>query len=190
MKTILLIRHGMTWGNLEKRYIGRTDQELCPAGIEKAKPVANELPACDKVFSSPLLRCKQTAEILFPDSELNIVGDLIECDFGVFEGKTADELAGDRRYTDWVDAGCKDPIPGGEDTAEFKERCKEAFLKVVGALPDETTAAFVIHGGVIMAILETFALPKRTFYEYHLENCEFRSCLWNGEFLTIEERSK
>ena len=189
MKKILLIRHGTTQGNLDKRYAGRTDQPLCQVGIEKAKAIAPELPACDIVFSSPLIRCRQTAEILFPGSELNIVDDMVECDFGVFENRTADELSGDKRYTDWVDAGCKDPIPGGEDTDEFRARGYGAFLREVSALPDGFTAAFVIHGGIIMAVLEHFALPKRTFYEYYLDNCEYRLCDWDGEFLTIEERN-
>ena len=187
MKTVLLIRHAMTQGNLERRYVGRGDQPILPGGREKAKLVGQKLPACDIVFSSPLLRCRQTAEILFPESDLVIIPDLIECDFGNFEGKSAGELAADREYTEWVDSGCTEPIPGGEDPFEFKERAAAAFLREVSALPDGVVAAFVIHGGVIMAILERFAIPKKTYYEHYIENCEFRLCRWDGESLTIEE---
>lgn len=92
MRTILLIRHGATAGNLEKRYIGRTDEPLCALGESQAIALAPSLPQCDTVFSSPLLRCRQTAGILFPERKINIIQDLRECDFGLFEGKNADEM--------------------------------------------------------------------------------------------------
>ena len=96
MKTIAFIRHGMTQGNLEKRYIGRTDQPLCEHGTVQAQTLANiGLPDCDFVFASPYLRCLQTAHILFPDQQIDILDELRECDFGDFEGKTAEELEQD-----------------------------------------------------------------------------------------------
>ena len=61
--TVYLIRHGQTQGNLERRYIGSTDQPLCPQGREALE--GREMPSVDGLYVSPLLRCRQTAAILF-----------------------------------------------------------------------------------------------------------------------------
>lgn len=57
---IYLIRHGKTKGNLEERYIGRTDEPLCEAGRENLKKY--QYPQVEMVFTSPMKRCMQTAE--------------------------------------------------------------------------------------------------------------------------------
>ncbi len=170
MAQILLIRHGRTQGNLERRYIGRTDEALCTDGKTQIAALAAELPDCDRVYTSPMLRCRQTAAILFPNYKATIIPDLKECDFGIFEGRTADEMSDDHAYRAWVDANCAAPIPGGDDIEAFKDRSAKAFADIAFALPDDCTAAFVLHGGNIMAVLECFIVPKRDFYDYHLPN--------------------
>ena len=67
---ILLIRHGKTAGNLEKRYIGRTDEPLCDAGISELKQT--RFPRCGVLVSSPMLRCVQSAALLFPAQQIHI----------------------------------------------------------------------------------------------------------------------
>ncbi len=173
MKSILLIRHALTAGNQQKLYIGRTDQPLCTKGREQAAALALKLPPCDKVFSSPMLRCLQTATILFPEQNIEVINDLRECDFGIFEGKSADELAAHPAYREWLSTNCKAPIPGGEDVTLFKKRTCEAFAQVVTNLPDNSLNALVVHGGSIMAILEGFAAPQRKFHESHIGNCQY-----------------
>jgi len=188
MNTILLIRHGMTAGNKLGRYVGRTDEPLCPEGEAAARALFSRgLPACGAVFVSPYLRCRQTAAILFPGQAAAVVEDLRECDFGVFENRSAEEMRADGRYAAWVDSGCLDPIPGGESPPAFQERCCAAFQEAAGRLPEGETAAFVIHGGSIMAILSRFAAPRRQFYEWRVENCACVLCAYDGETLLVRE---
>lgn len=170
MNHVYFIRHGATAGNLEKRYIGRTDEPLCDLGIIQAEHLRTYNIQADRIFVSPALRTRQTAKIIFPQTEFEIVENLMETDFGIFEGKNAEELQDSSEYQAWVNSGCQDPIPQGESVARFKARCCKAFQEVIGKFPDGKTAAFVIHGGCIMAILEEFAEPKRNFYDYHIEN--------------------
>ena len=66
MIDILFIRHGATEGNLHRRYIGRTDEPLCAAGIAQAERLRGQNLFADCLFVSPLLRARQTAEIVFP----------------------------------------------------------------------------------------------------------------------------
>jgi len=169
MKRVVLIRHGATAGNLQRRYIGRTDEPLCAQGRQQVLPLAGMLQA-DRIVVSPLCRARQTAELVFPGQPWEICPDLRETDFGIFEGKTAAELAENEAYTSWVNGGCTAPIPGGEAVTAFKARCCEAFLNVMEQSPVGSTTAFVIHGGCIMAVLEAFAQPNRDFYSWHLPN--------------------
>lgn len=187
MKIVYLIRHGMTAGNKEKRYIGRSNEPLCREGkLQAAALKATGLPAFDRVFISPYIRCMETASILFPDTQFVAVYGLRECDFGMFEGKTAAELESSAAYHAWLATGCAGPIPGGEIVEDFKARCRNAFLEAMEEVAESGSAAFVVHGGCIMAILEAYAVPKRAFYEYHLENCEFVRCSFANGALTIE----
>ena len=91
MKTfkLHLIRHGMTAGNLQGLYIGSgTDIPLCDEGRTQLNELKErfEYPQVDTVFSSPLLRAVETANILFPDAKHTFtVHDLREAGFGKFE---------------------------------------------------------------------------------------------------------
>ncbi len=181
MRTILFIRHGTTAGNLEKRYIGRTDEPLCALGEPQAVDLTPGLPQCDTVFSSPLLRCRQTAGILFPERKIKIIHDLRECDFGLFEGKNANDFA----YNEWLATACTGPIPDGEDVSAFRARSIRAFANAAFSLPEKCVAAFVLHGGCIMAIMEYFVRPRRDFYNFHIGNCNYIMCACENGTLTI-----
>ena len=101
MIDIFFIRHGATEGNLRRRYIGRTDEPLCGEGIAQVETLRKQGLSIDELFVSPLLRTRQTADILFPKMHYTVVDGLIETDFGRFEGKSADELSGDPAYQVW-----------------------------------------------------------------------------------------
>ena len=180
MIEVVFIRHGATAGNLERRYIGRTDEPLCPLGIEQAEKLKG-LCEPDYLFVSPMLRTQQTAEIVFPKMKAETVEDFRETDFGIFEGKTANELTDDKNYVNWLESMCLDPIPGGERVEDFKNRCCKAFSQIVDKLPDACTAAFVVHGGVIMSTLERFGNEGKSFYDYHIKNGEYIRCTYEND---------
>ena len=186
MINIFFIRHGATEGNLRRCYIGRTDEPLCEAGVAKVEALRKRGLSVDKLFVSPLLRTRQTAGILFPEMSYTVVDGFAETDFGRFEGKSADELSGDPAYQAWVDAMCLTPIPEGESVADFKMRCCKAFAETIRTVPDGSRVGFVVHGGVIMAILEAYARPKRDFYAYHIGNGACLACAYDGHVLTVK----
>lgn len=169
---ILLIRHGMTEGNRNSRYIGITDEPLCPQG--RVQLSGRRYPLPQVVYASPLLRCRQTAEILYPHMEPRIAARLAECNFGDFENKNWKELSGDPRYQQWIDSGGTLAFPGGESPEEFKKRSVDGFEEAVGqclAMKIDTVA-FVVHGGTIMSILERFATPSGDYYSWSVKNGE------------------
>jgi|LSQX01.3.fsa_nt_gb alpha-ribazole phosphatase len=186
MKKFMLIRHGKTRGNLERRYIGDLEEQLCDEGIHDLYSLASsgDLPHIDALISSPAVRCRQTAEILFPNIFYRIC-PIYEIDFGVFKGKNANDLLGNKEYEAWLETNCTGDIPGGDSVHEFKNRCCDTFQSILEASQEGTTA-LVIHGGNIMAILERYALPKRNFYDYHVPNCGFFLCRYEYGNLKIE----
>ena len=150
MIRVLFVRHGATAGNLERRYIGSTDEPLCPLGVAQIQQLQEENLTADYLFVSPMLRTRQTAELLFPRLTPCVAEGLRETDFGVFENHTAAELSGNADYQKWLDTMCQGAIPGGEQVADFKRRCCETFQACMEKLLEGCCVAFVVHGGVIM----------------------------------------
>lgn len=185
MIRVYLIRHGATAGNLQRRYIGRTDEPLCDTGVRQVQALQAQDLHVDWLFVSPLLRARQTADILFPHMPLHLIENMRETDFGLFEGKTAAELADVPAYQAWVDSQCTGPIPNGEDVSHFKARCRAAFARAIADVKDDTCAAFVVHGGVVMAILEGYAQPQGCFYDYHVGNGGYIACEYSDGALRV-----
>ena len=200
MAELILIRHGKTAGNLLGRYIGsRTDEPLCDEGREGL--AGKQLPEVERLYVSPMKRCVETAEILWPGfdrKKIQKVTDLRECDFGDFENKNYKELSGNGDYQAWIDSNGTLPFPNGESMDAFKSRCLEAFARIVeevsGAEQEWIAsgktgifrAGIVVHGGTIMAILEQYGYPKAAYFDYQVKNgCGYRltpvegTRLWN-----------
>jgi alpha-ribazole phosphatase len=169
---ILLIRHGETAGNAKKQYIGRTDVPLSPEGAEKAKLTAVHYDT-KQVYVSPLLRARQTASIKFPNAEQRVIDGLREMDFGVFEGRSAEEMQFDSEYESWVQSRCLDRCPGGDTFDEFKSRVLAAFNDIINDFLSlrEERAVIVAHGGTIMSIMFEHAPERRDFYAWPVPNC-------------------
>ena len=189
MLKIWLIRHGMTEGNRHQRYIGVTDEALCPEGSEMLKKLS--YPAVQTVFVSPLRRCRETAEILFSGQKVRIIDQLAECDFGEFENKNYKELSGDPRYQAWIDSNGIMAFPGGESKEECAARNIEGFQRAVTACIRENVeeAAMVVHGGTIMAILSKWAVPQFDYFHWQVKNgCGYGVRLDTDEWLSGQGR--
>lgn len=183
---INFIRHGMTEGNKEQRYIGKTDEQLC--ADEKIKLNKIKYPECSILISSPMLRCLQTAEIIYPDKKVLICDGFRETDFGLFEGKNHEELSGNAEYQKWIDSNGEGRFPGGDDPHEFRNRCISEFGKIVEKYKEEKKISLVVHGGVIMSVMERYAFPKKSFYEWHIQNgCGYITEYKNGIIEVISE---
>lgn len=169
---IFLIRHGKTMGNLYHRYIGTTDEPVLEEEMEKLK--SRNWPDAEAVFESPLLRCRQTAEIICPGRPVRIIDEFSECNFGSFENKNWQELKDNTEYQAWIDSNGTLPFPGGEDPQEFRKRCCRGFEKVVAECMRRkiSRALLVVHGGTIMSIMERYVVSEKSFYDWHVKNGE------------------
>ena len=176
----------MTAGNLWKKYIGSTDEPLCPEGIAFLQGLS--YPVTDRVYVTQRLRTRQTAELLFPGAEQVIVPGLEEMNFGIFEGKSYEELKETPEYQVWLNTNGEGSIPQGECKKDFCDRCENAFKTL---MKQETAqrVVFVVHGGTIMALLWRLGLPRRDYYHWQVKNGQGFALDWDGSHLIYKEKT-
>lgn len=171
---IHLIRHGAIDETLSGKYIGTTDPPLSDKGKLALKKLAftHAYPQPPVVFSSPLRRCTQTCAVLFPERKPLVIANLSECNFGEWEGKTAEELKGSEDFQKWLAGDNSVKPPRGESNADFVRRICKMFESIVEGLmkTGSTECAVVTHGGVIMTLLAVYGLPQAKPFEWAMEN--------------------
>ncbi len=182
---IYLYRHGLTDGNLDGRYIGVTDLDLCDKGKNEliSKKEKFEYPNVGIVYSSPLKRCIQSANILYPDMTPQIVEDIKEYNFGIYENKTAEELKENEEFVKWLQSSMSVPPKNGDDIREFTKRIKNGFNEIILDMMRKkiSSSAVITHGGVIMSLLSDCGLPKRTPTDWSVEPGEGYALLINAQ---------
>ena len=190
---IVFIRHGRTPANKENRYLGKTDESLSLEGIEALRQEKAEkiYPEIDYLFASPMKRCIETADILYPGKVPILVPQWKEMDFGLFEGKNYQELNGDKQYQAWIDSGGTLPFPQGESRPCFLQRCSQGMYESVDRYRELFTGGVkigcVVHGGTIMALLSTFYGGE--YFDYQVKNGRGYCCmlsLQNGRIYFTE----
>ena len=174
---LILVRHGTTQGNKEKRFIGTLDVPLAPEGEELARRVGLHLPRVEHLYRSPLQRCRQTAELLWPGVEMTVVDQLRESDFGPFGGKNHEELKDDPLYQAWIVRTPGRPdfadMPVGESAQQVTARVSAGLEKVAAhaAAHGYGRVGVVSHGGALMGLLTRCGRPVREYYGWMCPNC-------------------
>lgn len=184
---LVLIRHGETKSNREQRYLGKTEEPLSKEGKDRLMEYKRQncYPDVDYLFTSPMKRCIETAEILYEGMEYLVIPEWEEMDFGAFEGKNYQELRYDRRYQAWLDSNGTIPFPNGESREAFLSRCRTGFLKMTECIvrmeAEERKGkriGMIVHGGTIMALLSQYAGGE--YFDYQAANGSGYSCMLQG----------
>jgi len=167
---VILVRHGQTTLNAQRRYSGRGDVELSPEGLDQARAVARRLAATVAagavVASSPLSRCRRTAEEIAAQLggvPVRVEPDLIECDFGAWEGLTFAEVR--RRWPEEMQAWLASPAvapPDGESFDAVGLRATEAVSRLRAEHLGETLV-LVSHVSPIKLVLRDALAATDTF---------------------------
>jgi alpha-ribazole phosphatase len=155
---LLIARHGQTKHNLDRRYQGITDAPLNETGRTQAEQLAERLAGekIDVIYSSPLMRSTQTAELVAKINGLDIKTDerLREISFGEWEGMSYDEIRA--RSADllkkWIHDPAHIPPPNGETLIQLATRVKEAIDDIKSRHAKQDVLV-VTHGGVIRTML-------------------------------------
>lgn len=171
---IHFLRHGAIDETLSGKYIGTTDVPLSDKGRAALKRLSRDYvyPKTAVVFSSPLKRCTQTCEVLYPDLKPLVIAALSECNFGEWEGKTADDLRDQPDFEKWLGGDNTVKPPRGESNADFVRRICKIFESIVeGLMKTGTTESVIVtHGGVIMTLLSVYGLPQAKPFDWTMDN--------------------
>jgi alpha-ribazole phosphatase len=173
---IHLIKHGAIKETEEGRFVGVTDVSLSEKGKKELLKLKEkyEYPRAQIVYSSPLKRCLETADILYPDRFVSVVQELKEYDFGLFDGKNPEELRDNEAFSKWAQEKMASTPPFGESNDEFTARCMKAINNVLKDMQDRsvTSAAVITHGGVILRLMCLYDIEKADPREYFCRSGE------------------
>jgi broad specificity phosphatase PhoE len=147
---LLVIRHGQTAWSAVGRHTGRSDVPLTDRGREEALETARTLEGWNLVraYCSPLVRARETAEIVDPACGIVIDRNLLEWDYGEFEGETTPEAR--ERIPAW--SVWTHPITGGESYDEVGQRADEFLRRLDAELPSGNAVVFA-HGHLLAILI-------------------------------------
>ena len=171
---IHFIIHGACEETRRGEYVGTKDVPLSEEGKKELRELdeAFDYPGTPVIFTSPLKRCIQTCEILYPALNPIVINELRECSFGEWEGRTADSLSGNEDFKKWLAGDTSVKPPKGESGADFTRRVCNIFQNIVDGLlsTGNTNAVIVTHGGVIMTLLSVYGLPQAKPFDWAVED--------------------
>jgi probable phosphoglycerate mutase len=180
---LILLRHGRTAWNAQRRFQGQSDPPLDDVGRMQAYEVAGLVAALrpDLLVSSDAARAMQTAELVSTAVGLPVHAEprLRERSLGHWEGLTRDEVAAKYpdEFADWV-AGRDVSGRGGETREQVAERAMAAF----GGLPRVETAVLVTHSATAMALTTALlGLDQRVHVLGPLANCHWSELTCDDE---------
>ena len=179
-RSFYFLRHGETDENVRKVLQGNFDSLLNAHGRAQAENAARILEdyPIDRIVASPLKRAAETAQIVnrFLQKPLDYETGLRERSYGLYEGKTGEEIAQWKIDYDYQD-GLIEPEtrfaapPNGEIYADFKQRVFKAFKDVIETYPTDSIL-FVSHGGVFKSLhldLLKERVESKNAHPYHFD---------------------
>ncbi len=144
---LVLVRHGETEWSRTGKHTGRTDVPLTEEGRRQAELLAVSLAGrrFDRVLTSPLSRAAETCRLAGFEQVAETREDLVEWDYGEYEGLTTPEIR--RERPDWV--LWRDGCPGGERPEQVGERLDRVLAEVRASTGD---VALFAHGHVLRVL--------------------------------------
>jgi probable phosphoglycerate mutase len=204
--TVLLLRHGETAWNAERRLQGHLDIALNAEGERQAAAVAQALAGThiDTIVSSDLHRASQTAQAIAASHQLpvQVERDLRERCYGGFEGLLYSEIEQrfPREFAKWqardVDAVLPPGANEGETFREFYDRCTAAIVARAARCPGQTVV-MVAHGGVLecayrcalglsLETPRTFSIPNASINRFTVQDDKLTLISW-GEISHLQQ---
>lgn len=154
---IYFIRHGLTDRNCQGKVCGRTDALVCEEGRKALYELRDqyEYPGVEKVYSSPAIRCRETAAVFYPDQEPELIENFWEYDFGEGEDQPVSELAKLPVFEKWIPQDPDFGLPGGETLLEAQFRAMAGMTRLVKDCMDHDLheVALVAHGEILYLLM-------------------------------------
>lgn len=193
---LILVRHSETYGNVENKFNGVTESPLTERGklmqqqvIEHLLEVNKKLPV-DRIYSSPSKRALNAAKE-FSDLtkiEMEVVQELIEYDFGIFDGLSFKEARklDEELLEKWLKDSIEMPLPEGESFREKTIRVSkwlDSLLK-----KNYSTVIIFTHGATFRSVLmELLELPLEQAWHFDVGLGSFCIINYENNFGILEE---
>lgn len=166
--TLILMRHGETAWNRERRIMGDLDIPLTDEGRAQCEGAAALLAGygVTRIVSSPLVRAAESAAIVSARLGLPVEHDarLVEVRFGQWQGLTYEEVGADPRYAAFAADPVANPTPGGETVRDVQARGLEGLAAAMATAGDGDCTLFVTHGDIIRTLLCHFLATPLDHY--------------------------
>lgn len=183
----LLVRHGATEHSLAKLFSGAggDDPPLAPLGRSQADALARELAArgrIDRIVTSPLLRARQTAEIVAGElgiPDVGVVDGFAECDFGEWDGLTFAQVkeGWPAELDAWLQSTAVAP-PGGESFDQHRQRIEHARDSLLASHPRERVVVVAHVTPIKMMVELALDAPVHALYRMELLPCSVTTIAW------------
>lgn len=172
IRTVILMRHGETDWNRQRRVMGTLDIPLNDTGREQCARAAAVLAefGVTRVVTSPLERAADSASRIAARLGVEVCEDpdLEEVRFGHWQGLSYEEIVSHEDYRAFAADPTRNPTPGGETIVQVQGR----GLAAVGRAAPGERVVFVSHGDIIRAILSHYlAVPLDEFRRIRVDNC-------------------
>ena len=182
MGKLILVRHGQTEMNAQSLYFGKLNPPLNDLGISQAYQAKEKLLDIDYdvIYSSPLERAKQTAEICnYLDKEIIFDSNLEEINFGIFEGLTFKEIS--EQYPNEVKEMEKNWKSFNYITGESLEELYQRAVSFLETLDYTKDNLIISHWGIINCIISYFVSGTLdTYWKFKVDNCSI--VIFEGDF--------
>jgi len=184
MLEILLIRHGQTDWNRDRRIMGRKPIPLNTHGRRESEAIGRALREVDLhgIFTSPVLRAVQTARLIARGRKLKLetAPELAEIDYGQWIGKTFDDVTEDEAYRIYHATPRHAQPPGGEKMVDVHRRAVE-FIEGLRKRHAEGRLAVVSHADVIKIVVTHYlGLDLNDLLRLRIDNCSVSLLWFNG----------
>ncbi len=174
MGKLILIRHGQTDMNKDQLYYGRLDVPINETGKEQAENTRKNLVELEidyeKIYSSPMKRAYETAEIVnYKNLEIEKDDELREMDFGIFEGLSYKEII--KKYPEEMEKLKKDWKTYSYVTGENPFMLQKRALKFLEKIDKNKNNMVVTHWGIICTLLSfLFSSELEGYWKYQVKN--------------------
>lgn len=185
VKIVYLIRHGESIHNEEDKLSGITDVPLSERGRRQCEKLrlffANK--QVDLVYSSPLSRAVESAKIIFPGKEILIAPELIEIDYGRYEGVSRDE--NDHILQQWNTSPAEVQFPGGKKVREHAEQVYLGFIKIIRDSGARQIACISHRTTMRLIVAQVLGLDLNLFRQLPCSNCSITEIVYKGDRLYL-----
>lgn len=174
MLKILLVRHGETDWNREHRIMGAEAIPINVNGRRQAKELRQAIQGLDidAVYTSPILRAKETAQILFQGRSLVLQDDdrLVEVNYGDWTGRTFEEIRRDPGYIPYY-LRMETPIaPNGDTLQQVQERAMDFFQDVQVNCADQTVVVVSHADWIKCMLMQILEIPFQSMWRFNINN--------------------